>query len=144
MQLIRVTGDQEVPTNWINTGKLTVFLSSIVRQAEVVFIVTPFFRMVEFVFRCCESYKLLVEIKSKSLCRPKSCDIRGRNKTRPEKKRFLQVNMSQNCNPNLGTLNQLRKEKKKRSKTDVKCKCYDLELYSTFRVEAVPRKLNLH
>lgn len=50
MQLIRVTGDQEMPTNWINNGKLTVFLSSNFRQAETVFIVTPFFRIVEFVF----------------------------------------------------------------------------------------------
>ena len=50
MQFIRVIGDQEMPTNWVNNGKFTVFLSSNFRQAEVVFIVTSSFRMVECVF----------------------------------------------------------------------------------------------
>lgn len=112
MYLITVTGDQEMPTNWINKGKSTVFLSSNFREAEVVFTVTPYIRMVELVFLCCDSYKLLLEIQSKSLCGPKSCDIRRRNKTRPENKSFLQVKTSQNPNANLGSLNKLRKEKK--------------------------------
>lgn len=36
----------------------------------------------------------------------------GRNKTWPEKYKFLQIKTSQNCNLNLGTLNKVRKEKK--------------------------------
>lgn len=112
MYLITVTGDQEMPTNWINNGKLTVFLSSNFREAEDVSTVTPFFRMAELVFLCCDSYKLSLEIESKILCGPKSCDIRRRNKTRPENKRFLQGKTSQNPNANLGSLNKLRKEKK--------------------------------
>lgn len=79
--------------NEINNGKLTVFLSSNLRHAEVVFIITTFFRMVTFVFWCFKSYKLLLEIRSKSLCRHKI--VTSKRGGRQGQKRSLQVESSQ-------------------------------------------------